>query len=199
MSAMSSGPRLIEAATPTGTEERVRRSDARRNHERVFAAALEIFDELGLQGTIPQIAERAGIGKGTVYRSYPTKEDLVAAVTRYRLAEMERSLAPAKGEADPYEAFSGYVIRLFEGLAGDRLLSEVLAEPGSVTTGRILAELATLLAAAKSSGQVRSDATELDLNVMLCGAALMLMSIEQRDPALWRRYAELTLRALRPD
>jgi AcrR family transcriptional regulator len=176
-----------------------RRADARRNHERVFAAALEIFDEHGLQGTIPQVAERAGVGKATVYRSYPAKEDLVDAVTRYRLAQLEQSIAPATAEAGPYEAFSGYVTRLFDSLAGDRLLSEVLAEPQSVTAERMLAAMADLMEAAKTSGQVRSDATELDLRVVLCGMALMLMSIKERSPEIWRRYAELSLRALRPD
>jgi AcrR family transcriptional regulator len=191
MSATSTSPRAATEAAP-------RRADARRNHERVFAAALEVFDEHGLQGTIPQVADRAGVGKATVYRSYPTKEDLVDAVTRYRLTELERSIAPALAEADPYTAFSGYVTRLFESLAGDRLLSEVLAELRSATTDRMLAELVGLMEVAKETGQVRADATELDLRVVLCGMVLMLMTIKARDPALWRRYGELTLRALRP-
>jgi hypothetical protein len=62
----------------------------------------------------------------------------------------------------------------------------------------MLAQLAGLLGAAKASGQVRSDATLLDLRVVLCGMVLQLMNIAERDPGLWRRYGELTLNALRP-
>jgi AcrR family transcriptional regulator len=175
-----------------------RRADARRNQERVFAAALEVFDEHGLQGTIPQVAERARVGKATVYRSYPTKDDLVDAVARYRLAALERSTAPALAEADPFRAFSEFVLLLFASLARDRLLCEVFAER-QAETDRVMAQVAALMEAAKASGRVRTDATVLDLSVVLCGIVLQLMDIGDRDPALWHRYGELTLRALRPD
>jgi AcrR family transcriptional regulator len=176
-----------------------RRADARRNHERVFAAALEVFAELGLQATVPQVAERAGVGKATVYRSYPTKEELVEAIARHRLAELEQSTAAARTMSDPYGMFRGYVVQLFESLALDRLLSEVLADSGAATgTGRLLGGLAEMMEAAKPSGRVRPDATALDLRVVLCGMMLQLIRINDRDPALWRRYGELTLQALRP-
>ncbi|GIF69157.1 TetR family transcriptional regulator [Asanoa ishikariensis] len=176
----------------------MRRADARRNHERVFAAALEVFGEAGLEGTVPQIAERAGVGKATVYRSYPTKEDLVAAVLRYRLAELAGFTAPALDQPDPYAVFSTYVLLLFERLAGDRLLSEVLGDAQLRSTTGLLDGLSDLMEAAKSTGRVRADATVLDLRVVLCGMTVQLMKISDRDPALWRRYGELTLQALRP-
>ncbi|SEN74030.1 transcriptional regulator, TetR family [Actinacidiphila rubida] len=175
-----------------------RRADARRNHERVFAAALEVFQESGLHGTVPQVAERAGVGKATVYRSYPAKEDLVEAIVAQRLGELDRRTAPALARTDPYERFSAYVTSLFEGLAGDRLLSEALATGQFRRTSGLLSGLSALMDAAKGPGQVRADATELDLRVMLCGMILQLMTNGDRDPALWRRYGELTLRALRP-
>jgi AcrR family transcriptional regulator len=175
-----------------------RRADARRNHERVFAAALEVFQSAGLQGTVPQIAERAGVGKATVYRSYPTKEDLVAAVVRYRLAELRHRTAPALAQPDPCRAFDDYVLLLFEGLADDRLLSEALADAGFSSTSGLLATLSDLMEPAKAAGGVRADATLLDLRVVLCGTVVQLIRIAEREPALWRRYGELTLRALRP-
>jgi AcrR family transcriptional regulator len=176
-----------------------KRADARRNHERVFAAALEVFEEFGLQGTVPQVAERADVGKATVYRSYPTKEDLVEAVVRYRLAELDRATAPVLAEAETARAFDTFVILLFENLARDRLLSEALAEGRSTTyTGPLLQRLAALMDAAKSAGRVRPDAGPLDLRVVLCGMCLQLVNLAERDPALWRRYGELTLQALRP-
>ena len=189
---METSPSPAESAAP------LRRADARRNHERVFAAALEVFQEAGLQGTVPQIAERAEVGKATVYRSYPTKDDLVAAAVNHRLAELRRLTAPALALADPNQAFSDYVLRLFEGLAGDRLLSEVLADAGFRSISGLLNQLSDLMEAAKSTGMVRADATILDLRVVLCGMAVQLIRIAERDPMLWRRYGELTLRALRP-
>ncbi|GCB51949.1 TetR/AcrR family transcriptional regulator [Streptomyces sp. NL15-2K] len=176
-----------------------KRADARRNHERVFAAALEVFAEFGLQGTVPQVAERAEVGKATVYRSYPSKEDLVEAVVRHRPAELERATAPVLAEAETAAAFDTFVILLFENLARDRLLSEALAEGRSTTyTGPLLDRLAVLMDAARTAGRVRPDANPLDLRVVLCGMCLQLINLAERDPALWRRYGELTLQALRP-
>ncbi|MFB7493463.1 TetR/AcrR family transcriptional regulator [Streptomyces sp. NPDC056161] len=183
---------------PTGQDTPLKRADARRNHERIFAAALEIFDEFGLQGTVPQVAERAEVGKATVYRSYPAKEDLVDAVVRHRLAELDRVTEPALAEADPARAFEAYVRLLFETLAGDRLLSEVLAEGRSAHTGPLLDRLVGLMTEAKAAGLVRADVTLLDLRVVLCGMTLQLLALAERDPALWRRYGDMTLRSLRP-
>jgi len=67
----------IGAAAPT---ER-RRADARRNHDDVFSAARATFADRGLEATIPEIAQRAGVGRATVYRNYPTKAALVEAVS----------------------------------------------------------------------------------------------------------------------
>ncbi|MGW7622876.1 hypothetical protein ACWGLG_45175 [Streptomyces antimycoticus] len=88
--------------------------------------------------------------------------------------------------------------RLFEGLAGDRLLSEVLADAGFRSISGLFAQLSELMEAARTTGGVCADATTLDLRVVLCGMAVQLIRIAERDPALWRRYGELTLRALRP-
>ncbi|MGW7571974.1 TetR/AcrR family transcriptional regulator [Streptomyces tendae] len=192
MKRVETSPSTAESGAPP------RRADARRNHERVFAAALEVFQEAGLQGTVPQIAERAEVGKATVYRSYATKEDLVAAAVNHRLARLRLHTAPALAREDPYQAFSDYVLRLFETLAGDRLLSEVLADAGFRSTSGLLTQLSELMDAAKPTGMVRDDATILDLRVVLCGMAVQLIRLAERDPALWRRYGELTLRALRP-
>lgn len=189
---METSPSPAESGVP------LRRADARRNHERVFAAALEIFQEAGLQGTVPQVAERADVGKATVYRCYPTKDDLLAAVVNHRLDRLRSATAPALRQADPSQAFSDYVLRLFEGLAGDRLLSEVLAGAGFRSVSGLLSQLSDLMESAKADGSVRADATVVDLRVVLCGMAVQLIRIDESDPALWRRYGELALRALRP-
>lgn len=176
-----------------------KRADARRNQERIFAAALEVFGEFGLQATVPQVAERADVGKATVYRSYPTKEDLVEAVVGHRLAELEQTTSPALAKAEPEQAFDAFVTLLFENLARDRLLSEALADGRPAPYIRpLLDRLAALMDEAKAAGRVRPDANLLDLRVVLCGMCLQLVNIAEREPSLWRRYGELTLQALRP-
>lgn len=181
------GPR-----TPTP----LRRADARRNHERVVAAAVEVFREHGTLATVPRIAERAQVGKATVYRSFPTKEDLLETVTRLSLRELERRTAAALHETDPDEAFRHHVLALFDVLAHDRLLAERLADAASPAAASVLESLTDAMEAARTAGRLREDATALDLRVVLCGAALQLVRYGERDPALWRRYGDMVLRAL---
>jgi len=174
-----------------------RRTDARRNHKRVVAAAVEVFRECGTQASVPQIATRAQVGKATVYRSFPTKEDLLETITRLSLDELEQRTAAALREADPYEAFRRYVLELFDALARDRLLAERLAEAASPAAASVLETLVDVMETARAAGKLREDATQLDLRVLLCGAALQLVRLMERDPVIWRRYGDMVLRALR--
>jgi AcrR family transcriptional regulator len=176
-----------------------RRQDARRNHERIFAAASEVFAEYGLRGTVPEVAARAGVGKATVYRSYPTKDDLVAAVAGRHFQELERRTISALTEPDPYQALSAYIVDLFGSLAHNRLLADTLAEGTVVPSTHILGMVDHLLVAAKKSGRVRADATVTDIRVVLCGTVLQLMRLDVRDQATWHRYGELVVNALRPN
>jgi AcrR family transcriptional regulator len=188
---------VTTTSTETGGEQG-RRLDARRNHERILAAAVEVFAEHGLGATVPQIADRAGVGKATVYRNYPTKDDLVAAVSAEHFRELEHRTVSALTEPDAYQALSVYIVDLFGSLAHNRLLADVLAEGTVVPSTRILALLDQLLAAARKSGRVRADATGTDIRIVLCGAVLQLMRLDVRDQATWRRYGELVMNALRP-
>ncbi|MEU4098798.1 helix-turn-helix domain-containing protein [Streptomyces sp. NPDC026673] len=181
------GPR-----TPTSP----RRADARRNHERVVAAAVEVFREHGTLATVPRIAERAQVGKATVYRSFPSKEDLLETVTRLSLRELERRTAAAQHETDPHEAFRRHVLELFDVLAHDRLLAERLADAASPAAASVLESLTNAMEAARAAGRLREDAAALDLRVVLCGTALQLVRYGERDPAVWRRYGDMVLRAM---
>jgi AcrR family transcriptional regulator len=173
-----------------------RRKDALRNHERVVAAAAEVFREHGSAASVPQIAARAGVGKATVYRSFPAKEDLLEAITRLSLDELRLRAAPAHRETDAYEAFRGYVLELFDALARDRLLAERLSDTASAAAATILETVAARMEKARMDGKIRADATQLDLRVLLCGAALQLLRLGETDPVTWRRYGEMVLAAL---
>lgn len=173
-----------------------RRADARRNHERVVAAAVDVFRERGTLATVPQIAARAQVGKATVYRSFPTKEDLLETITRLSLEELERRTAAARDEPGPDEVFRRHVCALFDVLAHDRLLAERLADGASPAAVSVLESLTEAMETARAAGTVREDTTPLDLRVLLCGAALQLVRLEEREPSVWHRYADMVLRAL---
>ena len=147
---------------------------------------------------MPQVAERAGVGKATVYRSYPTKEDLISAVAQHQFEKLERRTAAARAEPDPHRALSGYITELFGYLAEDRILADALSDPVGISAVRIMDQLTALVEAARVSGRIRQDAGAMDIRVMLCGACLQLIALDERDPQVWRRYGRLVLNSLRP-
>lgn len=93
-----------------------RRADARRNHERIIAAALEVFAERGLDATMTEVAARAKVGKATIYRSYPTKDDLIAAAVRREFEWLEQRILVATQDPNAYAALSALLPDVFERL-----------------------------------------------------------------------------------
>ena len=176
------------------------RADARRNHDDVFAAAVAVFAERGLEATIPEIAARAGVGKATVYRSYPTKAALVDAVADAQLKWLEARVQSADAEADPFEALAALLGDIAQRLAQDRLFSHTLARTRAERAERADdATIPSILAAAQRQGRIRADATAQDIQVLVGGFSRILLDMGIHDPAVWRRYTTLVLLALRPD
>ena len=138
------------------------------------------------------------MGRATVYRSYPSKEDLIVAVARRQFEELERRTRAALDGSDAYRELCAYVPDLFERLARDRVLADAFFDGRLVPAARILELIGRLVSAAKPSGRIRPDTSDLDIRVILCGPVRQLIVLDQRDPAVWRRYADLVLNALRP-
>jgi AcrR family transcriptional regulator len=173
-----------------------RRADARRNHERIIIAALEVFSERGLEATMPEVAKRAGVGKATVYRSYPTKAGLIDAIAEYQLRWVEERIAWAAEQPDAHQALGVFLDDLAERLAWDRILADVVPQDLSSRTQRMAEALSTLLDAAKAQGRLRPDVSNEDVRVLFGGSVRQLVAMGIRDPAVWRRYSRLILRAL---
>ncbi|SQD98824.1 MULTISPECIES: TetR/AcrR family transcriptional regulator [unclassified Parafrankia] len=195
---MSSPPGdTAERGCPDWSE---RRADARRNHEQIIAAAIAVFAEKGLNATVPEVAARAGVGKATVYRSYPTKADLIRAVAEHQVRWVEARLAAAAEESDPYAALRGFLYDVSERLADDQvLLAEVLPKKDSRTAEAPVSRvLAGIVDAAREQGTLRSDVTALDVRILVGGYARVLSDLGIRDPKEWRRYAGMVMAALRP-
>ena len=178
------------------------RADAVRNFERVLAAAAEVLAEKGAEAGVPEIAARAGVGKGTVYRCFPTKEHLVSAVLAERLRWYEEAARAAARQPDAWEAFTGLLQDAAERQAGDCTFSAGLAHESAlpeVAQARAAMHDAidALMARAQAEGRMRPGVTSHDLKVLFAGTAQMLRAQGDRDPASWRRYAELVANALR--
>ena len=112
--------------------ERPLRADARRNREKVLEAARAVFSEQGRDAQMDDVARRAGVGVGTVYRHFPTKEALIEALMVAAFETIAAAAEAALEVEDPWEAFTSVLWRGAETMAGDRALSEVFASiPGA--------------------------------------------------------------------
>ena len=178
------------------------RADAVRNRALVIAAAAEVFAEKGEAALVPEIAARAGVGKGTVYRCFPTKDHLVAAVAIERVLWFEREARAAAAGPDPWGAFTAFMDRVAEAHCRDRgmvfSMSQGLELPDLVAARADAHEaLRALMDRAIATGAMRADAAPEDLRVLLRGVASSLATAEERDPAVWRRFAQLVVNAFR--
>jgi AcrR family transcriptional regulator len=178
------------------------RADAVRNYERVVAAATEVFAEKGAEAGVPEIAARAGVGKGTVYRCFPTKEHLISAVLGERLRAFAATAREAAERPDAWQAFVDLLGDSAERQATDCTFAAGLthesAFPDDVAAlEEVYAALDALMAKAQAQGRMRPGATSRDMKVLFAGMAQILRAEGNRDPEVWRRYAGLVADALR--
>lgn len=185
-------------------EEPQLRADALRNRRRILDAAAEAFAERGLDVGVAEIARRAGVGAGTIFRRFPTKEDLVIAIVEERLDE---ALAVADAELaadDAGEGFRRFVMGLIEHQVRDKGFFDAAASRIGAHVGlrdlrdKMLAAMAALLERAQAAGAVREDVTATDVMALACGAAGTPEPIAVVYPEVWRRYAGILLDGLRP-
>lgn len=177
------------------------RADAARNRARVLEVAYETFATEGLAVPIDEIARRAKVGAGTVYRHFPTKEDLFRAVVEDRIthiADGGRALL-AGDPADALYAFLRTVV--LQWAATDRGLSDALAGYGiDITTAMPVAEeqfigvLADLVRAGQEAGSVRRDVDAFDVKAILVGC----QAIQAYRPDRAERLTDVVLAGLRP-
>jgi AcrR family transcriptional regulator len=177
------------------------RADAQRNLERVLDAAAGLFAERGCDVSVDEIAHRAGVGHATVFRRFPTKDDLIAAVVSKQIHELVAHVEAALEEPDAGEAFRGFVWHagelharnrgLYEGFSRCVDLREV-AEAKAELNGLI----EQLIERAQATGAVRPDIAADDVSTLV-GSAIH-GAVDSPDRELWRRYVEVVLDGLRP-
>ena len=181
-----------------------KRADAVRNRERVIAAARAVFAERGLEASVPEVAARAGVGKATVYRSFPSKEHLIAAVAIDRLEDFERRARELLDEEpDAGTALNELLSEKAVEHCADRTLASALQASAASdlledARRKMWAAVDALIDRAKEQGTMRPTANARDLRILWGGATRMLTADDIGDPDEWRRYARLVLDALRP-
>jgi AcrR family transcriptional regulator len=176
------------------------RADARRNRDRILAAAGEAFSEHGPHLPLDEIARRAEVSPATLFRHFANRDELVAAVVERRLAdEVEPVIASALAADDPWEglvAVIGATLRVGTASPAWRDTLAMAREQGLVrrSRDRLLGPLAVLLERAQAQGQVRDDVGIADLApIMRMLRALVVTSGDLADDA-WLRYLSLLLR-----
>jgi AcrR family transcriptional regulator len=177
------------------------RADARRNRARILAAAAEVFDEHGTSASTEEVARRAGVAIGTVFRHFPTKDDLLAAIMKDLQGRLTAQAEVLAAQDEPTALFT-YFADIVDHAASTRTVIHLLAATGTdVGVDRQLAALGealdTLLIRAREAGTVRDD-VRLDEVIALLTAACQGALAAGWPPDLRRRTVTRLLDGLRP-
>jgi AcrR family transcriptional regulator len=180
------------------------RADARRNRERVLAAAEEILARDGLSASMRTIAERAGVGLGTIYRHFPTQEALYQAIIVDRTRRLVAEASTLAAGGDPGAAFFGYFTRVVENATEKKAMADVLSDAG-IDPKAGLAHLGhdmrgaieDLLTRAQGAGAVRTDVDLSQVLALLAGAC-MAAERNQWNPGFRTRTLAVLFDGLRP-
>ena len=178
--------------------QRPQRADARANHDKLVAAARALFTDKGTSAPLEEVAERAGVGIGTLYRHFPARQALLEAVYVDEVEAMARAAAELE-ELPPWDALSQWLHQYVGFAATKRALNEALMEtdPNSsvlVTCRTAITGAGTaLVERAQRAGVVRNDTSFTDV-VRMVGAIAM---VPTEDPEQKKRLLELALDGLR--
>ena len=191
-------------ATKVASRDAVRplRADARRNRQAVIDAASKLFTEQGLDAQMPDVARAANVGVGTVYRHFPTKDQLIAAIASQHFDRMAERGREDLELADPWEGISDFIRFAIQIQADDRGLCEIMSSrPELMDTAARAAGLPELcdklVKRAQQSGQLRSDLDWEDVPMIACGIGHITQGGPPPSVGRWPRLVELILDGLR--
>jgi AcrR family transcriptional regulator len=193
--------RPTPAAKGVGAD-RALRADARRNREAVLRAAKELFADEGLDAQMPEVAKAAGVGVGTVYRHFPTKDDLITALVAERFERLAEKAREGLGSEDAWDGVSDFIRFSAQIQADDRGLCEVMGSRPEVMDRAAreagLPELCDrLVKRAQRSGQLRRDLAWEDVPMIACGLGGIAQAAVGPGAGRWPRLVEIILDGLR--
>jgi AcrR family transcriptional regulator len=186
------------------TAEQPKRKDAARNRQRILDAAEELFAERGLGVTLHEIAARAGVGVGTVYRHFPAKKPLIDSLFEEQLGRLTELFERALANQDPWQSIVWLHEQVLEQQSLNRGLKELLGgTPDAPERARqIRAQLhplaAQLIERGQVAGVVRRDCETQDFGLLQTMVGAVMDAAEDADPNLWRRYFTIAIQGLRP-
>jgi AcrR family transcriptional regulator len=180
------------------------RRDAERNRQRILKAASEVFNERGLEVSLDEIARYAGVGVGTVYRRFRTKEELVEALFVDRIDSVAAIAADALQAPDPWSGLVSFMEQMTEMMAGDLGLRQMLMfatygqDRVAYARQRNAPLVQRLVERAQAAGQLRTDLRQTDIPFIVFLLAEATHLAQGASPEIWRRYLTLVLDGLRP-
>ncbi|WP_378732577.1 TetR/AcrR family transcriptional regulator [Nocardia brasiliensis] len=188
----------IDAAPSTAA-----RADARRNRALVLAAAQRAFAERGPTVSLAEVARRAGVGAGTVYRHFPTKSDLLEAVLQQRIDRLAKLAAHHLGSPDPGVAFFEFCTEVVASTPGNQALCDLVQSDDGWPRALLMSAgarfhraLEALLLAAQRQGAVRADIAVSDVLAIFTGC-VAIQRLQQTTGRI-DRTAAIVLDAMRP-
>jgi AcrR family transcriptional regulator len=177
------------------------RADAQRNRERLLEVAARVFSQAGPDVTLEAIAKQAGVGIGTLYRHFPTREALVDAAYRNELARLCDSVDDLLHQLPPDQALRSWMDRFVDYMTTKRGMGDALraliasgGDPFSHSRVQLNAAVTTLIDAGSTAGVVRTDVQPDDVLLSLSGISLATADPEQRQQA--GRMLDLLMDAL---
>jgi AcrR family transcriptional regulator len=184
------------------SEPRLRR-DAQRNRDAILVAAQAVFSERGLDAGVEEIARRAGVGIATLYRRFPHKDDLIAAIFEQRLGELAIVAEEALQDPRPWNGLVRFLEAAGELQAANRGLKDILAHTlrreGALTPARrrVRRLNAKLVERAQRAGVLRADITAEDISIFLMSMCTVVDTTAEVAPDFWRRFLTISIDGLR--
>jgi AcrR family transcriptional regulator len=184
--------------------EKPLRADARRNREKVLAAARKVFAEQGVDAQMDDVARRADVGVGTVYRHFPTKDALLNALSDELFDVIAAHARELLDHDDPWEAFQEALWFAGQKTAGDRAFAEILAAqragPPRTCPGQqdLVVTVGELMRRCIEAGKMRPDVVIDDIPLLMCGIG-SASALPHPTPEAWRRHLGIVLDGLRAE
>ncbi|MGW4246516.1 TetR/AcrR family transcriptional regulator [Nocardia sp. NPDC004722] len=175
------------------------RRDGVRNRERLLTEAADVLATRGLNGSLEEIARRAGVSIGTLYKHFPTRADLVEALLTPHVTALDEVAAKALADPDPWSGLTGFLADMVTRFTADRALLEAFTGDHAAaaqlekTCARGISHIAAITERARDSGQLRADATDSDIANLMWALALLG---ENAGSEAWQRAMALVLDGL---
>lgn len=179
------------------------RRDAHENRERLVEAAREAFAELGIDASVEEIATRAGVGIGTLYRRFPTKDALVDAIFEEHMDELVAAAERELEAEDGWDGLVSYLTFVVHRQATDRGLNDIVGaqlqteERVAQARSRLRPVVQKLVDNAQASGRLRGDVVYEDVSVLLWTTGRVADATRDVAPLFWQRHLALAIDGLR--